>query len=189
MNTDLFVYLQSLVSVALLVVCLFWLYRDYKLDSFRQKLFKLRDDLFDEAINNDISFEHPSYQVLRSTINGFIRYGHRLNVFQVIAFLVLAESEKKVKSSSFTNRFESHLGSLDPEKSDVLKDYRNRMNILMMEHVIASSPLSLIFIFAPLGYAIKTKQALQKAVRKYRRQVNILDTAALAKGEDLYIGI
>ena len=34
-----------------------WLYQDYRTDAFRQKMFNLRDDLFDEARHGKIDFD------------------------------------------------------------------------------------------------------------------------------------
>ncbi len=75
--------LFSVASLAGLVVLYFWLYRDYRIDLFRQRLFALRDELFDLARSGAISFDDRAYGLLRSTLNGFIRFGHRLTFFPV----------------------------------------------------------------------------------------------------------
>src|SRR6266513_245936 len=76
--------LASVVSVLLLAVLYFWLYRDYRMDLFRHRLFRLRDELFDVARDGALSFDHPAYGLLRMTLNGFIRFGGRLGVVTVL---------------------------------------------------------------------------------------------------------
>src|SRR5437762_3023113 len=74
----------SLLAIWLLYC---WFYRDYRVDLFRQRLFKLRDSLFDYAESGQVSFDHPAYGMLRSTLNGFIRFGHRFGFLQILIFV------------------------------------------------------------------------------------------------------
>lgn len=78
--------LSSVISLALGWVLLFWLYPSYNTDRFRQSMFALRDRLFDEARGGTISFEHPAYRLLRMTINGFMRYAHRMSGLNFLFF-------------------------------------------------------------------------------------------------------
>jgi hypothetical protein len=85
METKVFTVLTSLISILGLVYLIFWVYRGYKVDSFRQKMFYLRNELFDDAARGEIDFSHPSYQILRTTMNGFIRFAHKLDFWTLIA--------------------------------------------------------------------------------------------------------
>lgn len=180
------VYIQSLISIGILVVGLFWLYRDYKVDSFRQKMFELRDELFDDAMKNGVAFDNDAYQVLRNTVNGFIQFAHRLNIFQFFSFVALAESRaSKERRVSYTRRFDAGLEKLSDEQKDLMKQYRLRMNILMLTHMLSASPLSALLIFTPIGYIVKTKEKTTKYVRRYRKEVGMFDAVALARGESV----
>src|ERR1044072_3339893 len=53
-------------------------WRAYSRDSFRQRAFAIRDELFDFAAAGDISFSDPAYTMLRSRMNATIQYSHRL---------------------------------------------------------------------------------------------------------------
>ena len=53
---------------------------EMRLDSFRQNMFAIRDELFDFAADGNIAFDHPAYMMLRNQMNGFIRYAHHLTV-------------------------------------------------------------------------------------------------------------
>ena len=67
--------LTSTISLFGILYLLLWRYRAYRVDLFRHKMFKLRDELFDDAADGNIDFNSPAYQLLRTTMNGFIRFG------------------------------------------------------------------------------------------------------------------
>jgi hypothetical protein len=74
----------------LLGVLVFWnfLYKDYILDHFRQRVFELRAELFDMAANPDcsINFNSDIYVLLRSIYNGSIRFGQSLSFSDLLLF-------------------------------------------------------------------------------------------------------
>src|SRR5260370_14413210 len=75
--------LQSLLCLAFLMPLLLKLWAGARLDSFRQEMFIIRDELFDYAASGRISFNDPAYRLLRQLMNGFIRYGHQLTFFRL----------------------------------------------------------------------------------------------------------
>ena len=72
--------LSTTLSLLALWALFHWLYRDYRVDLFRQRMFTLRDQLFDIAASGRIAFDDPAYGKLRSMINGYIRFAHRINL-------------------------------------------------------------------------------------------------------------
>src|SRR5689334_20196537 len=70
--------LHLLLSLALLWFLIFRLAREYRIDALRDRLFGIRERLFDYAANEGISFENPAYTRLRMLINSLIRFAHRL---------------------------------------------------------------------------------------------------------------
>src|SRR5215469_15899856 len=73
------------------IAFLWWLFskelKAFYIDDTRQKLFKIRDDFFDEARNKNISFDAPAYQMTRYTLNGMIRFTHELSLVFVMVIL------------------------------------------------------------------------------------------------------
>ena len=63
------------------VIC----WREHRVDTFRQRLFEVRDDLFDFAASGAIGFDDPAYIILRDLCNGMIRFGHRMNFTRIVA--------------------------------------------------------------------------------------------------------
>src|ERR1039457_4111930 len=86
--------LEAAIASCGLVVVVFWLWPCVRLDVFRQKMFAVRDELFDYAESGKIGFNHPAYRLLRQSMNGFIRYGHRLTFFQVNLMMLRSEERR-----------------------------------------------------------------------------------------------
>src|SRR6266566_4122568 len=79
-----------------------WLYRDYRVDLFRQRVFALRAELFEVGASGKISFDDPAYRMLRSMMNGYIRFAHRISLplllFGARSGPVLQRSAEQVKT-------------------------------------------------------------------------------------------
>lgn len=77
-------YLAAMVvttlGLCLLAVLVLFLWREHRVDAFRQRMFEIRDELFDFAAEGNISFDDPAYGSLRSLLNGYIRFAHKMSL-------------------------------------------------------------------------------------------------------------
>lgn len=176
------IYISSLFSIFLLVILIFWLYRDYRVDTYRQKMFKLRDCLFDEARKGNVPFESDAYRMLRSTMNGSIRFAHKLSLIQFLVFLVLMKSDSKHIGKSFSKRLESKIELLDNEQAKLIRYYHANMNFLLVEHILFSSPLILTTVLIPVASLFKAKKVISKTLNTFQSPIDKLDSAAFAIG-------
>jgi hypothetical protein len=164
------VALSSAISLMGIWALLLWLYRDYRVDLFRQRMFTLRDELFDLARSGAVSFDHPAYGILRSTINGFIRFGDRATILDFLMFAVVLQPAD-VQAESFKKQWESNLATLPGESEAQLIALRTRMHDTILRQVFAGSPvesLIAVLFFSPailLAIAILVAKALLKHVR------------------------
>lgn len=180
---ELYTLWSSLVSIGLLVIFLFWFYVDYRNDSFRQKLFEVRDSMFDDACNNKISFDSSSYGMLRSAINSHIRFAHKINLFQTIFFISLVEAEKDNLGETFSMRFESSLSNISPDEREIFEKYFLQVNFLTVEHLVLSSPLVLITIFIPLAFIVIAKRHIESIVSGLKSSLDKIEAAAVVNDE------
>src|SRR5688572_13211177 len=100
-------------ALLLLWYLFFWLYRDYRLDAFRQTMFALRDELWDYAAAGHVGFDHPAYLLSRQLMNGMIRFGHNIN----LTWLVVAITVQKIRPTPrhlFARAFQSASSTLAP---------------------------------------------------------------------------
>jgi hypothetical protein len=146
-------------SIALLCLAITWLvfYADYHCDSFRQKMFALRDELFDYAESGNLSFDHPAYVELRSLMNGMIRFAHRLTLGQLLVMMLSTR-----KSTGGTNDFAARLAeSLKPIKSGQVRNqmrrFHERATVLMVKHLICGSLLLMLFLGITTALAMTLK--------------------------------
>ena len=173
------VVIFSLVSLFGLWVILFWLHRDFCVDHYRQQLFALRDELFDESHSGLLSFDHPAYGMLRATMNGFIRFGHNMNLVQVILFFFLTRS---TETESFEERWKETTHSLSLDTLKRLDYYRNQMNLLTIKYLIMSSPLLVATVVPTLAFWLLARYWFRQTLSLFRSLLDIIDNAAMNEG-------
>ncbi len=86
------------VYIGLLWILYFWMYRNYRLDAFRQDLFAIRDELFDMAIAGDVGFDNRAYRMLRSSINWNIQFGHKTGFLDLVCRYLFLRNNKYLDS-------------------------------------------------------------------------------------------
>ncbi|SFF13758.1 hypothetical protein [Nitrosomonas sp. Nm166] len=173
--------LTSLISIALLMILLFWLFPQYRTDLFRQKMFKLRDSLFDEALNGKISFNDPAYNMLRNAMNGFIRFGHQLNIWQALLFTLIIKNNKQI-DHPFTREFDKNTKQCTDNQRQIYLSYYFKMNLYILEHLILSSVI-LVSLIVPAVFLFLAKKHIEKFASLLRAQLDKLNTVALTTGK------
>lgn len=174
---------STLVSILLGFILLFWLYIDYRVDLARQKLFALRDSLFDAALREGIPFDAPAYGMLRSTINGSIRFSHRLSLVQLVVFVALSKRHIKHARKPFSERLEEKLRGLSRPQAQTIQDHHRQLNFLMVEHVLLSSPILLVTVLVPLVVFLAAKRLVDQALTTFAEPLEQMDDAAFELGK------
>ncbi len=129
--------LESAVSVAGLITWWFWLQSDYACDSFRQKEFALRDEMFDFAASGAIAFNDPAYAELRLLMNRVIRFGHRITFWRVVQMLFLDNIGERVQNAgSFFLEWEKSFKNIpDPAVKTRLNVFRVELALLIVRRI------------------------------------------------------
>jgi hypothetical protein len=183
--------LSSVISLIGLSYLFFWRYRQYRIDLFRQEMFALRDELFDEAESGLIDFDHPAYGVLRNTMNGFIEFGHRLTFWHAVSFRLMVQEEENDKEATFERAWNRASENLDKKTKERLIEYRKRMDLLAMKHVMYGTPEAHL-ILAPLAIFViflglfvflfsRGKRTIS-ALDQLRKRFSTIDDAAFMNG-------
>lgn len=179
------VAISTTLSLVALWFTVAFLFREYLVDSFRQQMFGLRDELFDDARRGLMQFDHPAYGILRSTMNGFIRFGHRLNALQFLVFAVaLPRTPATVEAlTSFERRWAIATDEMVPAERERATLYRSRMNVLVLRHIVLASPLLMVTLVLPLLVLILARLGVGWIARLCSSPFNRIDSAALTYGE------
>jgi hypothetical protein len=99
MNLNL-VALQSAVGLLALWVFVFYFWRDYRTDAFRDHVFDIRERLFLFAARGGVNFGDPAYSILRHRMNVVLRYAHAYTLLRFLSAKVrpsLARSPEQME--------------------------------------------------------------------------------------------
>lgn len=133
--------MQALIGLFALAV-IARLYRGYRLDKLRDRLFALRDETFDYAAANGL-LEHPGYQMLRELFNGMLRFCHRLTFMTLIMATALAVPPRGTR---VIDEWLSLIDALPPEHRAVFsRKHANMLNEVTW-FVLAGSPFGWLLI-------------------------------------------
>lgn len=166
----------------------FWLFRRYTIDDFRERIFAVRAELFDLADSGQIPFNHPAYQLLRRTMNGYIRFAHQVSLFNAILIpSALSDDEDR---TSFVEAWDEKTEGLDSDIKKQLNRLLGRMGEVVLVHMIKRSPILsfilgiLILVLAiPLVIAKGYDALKNRLMASYGQRIKgRLDSAAMLRG-------
>jgi hypothetical protein len=175
-----------LVALSLLGVWVwfFWLYRDYRIDAYRQRLFALRNQLWDYAAAGNISFDHPAYLIVRSRMNGLIRFAHLLSFIWVLTGLAMRRVRPFPElEAEATLHLDQALETLEPATADKLRAFHQDALFRAAEHVILLSPIFWLLV-APVVLVGLVRLALVQASQLLTRfpGTDLVDSEAARLG-------
>jgi hypothetical protein len=107
MNSENASILQTCIGLVALWALWHYGWSKFMVDLYRQKLFFIRDELFELAASdkNGLSFHHPAYVELRSSLNNSIRFAHRMSFYHVwIGALLGAFSDRQKQMRTYKNK-------------------------------------------------------------------------------------
>jgi hypothetical protein len=129
---------QSCIALLSLGALWFWLFADYRCDKFRQKMFALRDEMFDFVSKEDDGFDLKAYRDLRELMNSLIRFAHRVSFCELL--LLSLRSPARRVPSDFSQRFEAGLREIKSGRTkNELKRYHDRAFKLVAGHILTGS--------------------------------------------------
>jgi hypothetical protein len=144
---ELTAILESAIAVSLLIILLLKLWASLRLDEFRQRVFIVRDELFDFAAAGGIAFDHPAYKLLRQSMNGFIRYAHQLTWFRLICNLIRWQLYGEEKVFTWADRWEAAVETLEDDTSKrALQQFHTRTLSLVAERLVTGSPVLIVLV-------------------------------------------
>lgn len=184
--------LGSVVSLLGLWVLLYWCVREYRVDHFRANIFALRSELFDLAAAGEMTFDAPAYAMLRTTLNGFLRYADQVGV----PLLLIANREVRNAGDAeqqIDAQWSAAIADATPALRAQLVDIRSRMHFEVFKQVVCSSPLIILttipFVVMAIVKLAGRQMVTSLAHRCYRamesvfeRFVGPLDATAYSAG-------
>jgi hypothetical protein len=173
---DVHIALRSLLALGGLWFVAYYLWRDYRHDSFREDIFSLRDELFLYAAQGHISFDHPAYVILRNRMNALLRHGHDLTLTRLVLLLVIVRDSK----SEATIQWENAIAQLPSEVKEEMERFNVRVAIFVFQHVIYYSLFRYLLV-RPLTFSIRVDNVIESP--KVALGIEKLESETMAQEE------
>lgn len=154
-----------LIINLLLTYCLLWFvygpYQDIMINTGRQRLFVIRDEIFDMALNGELDFSDPRYRQIRTSIEMMIRQMHSLTIGQ---FVVLQFCPKTSLSGS--SPMESAIESFeDDQLKEKLRGYQREVARYVIGTAVLRSPVFILLLIPTLIYLFCTGRLFERLSR------------------------
>ena len=155
----------------------FYCWREHRMDTFRQNLFALRDELFDFAKSGEIAFDDPAYGTLRNVANGMIRYAHLMNFSRVVSILVFGN----LPSMNYMDIWLRDVKTRPPVVRDKLLKIHSEIGGAIFWHTVAWSPLAwaCLALLFPIRLVATLLKVRVTFVRTPREIPSVLEENAL----------
>ena len=127
---DFLAFSRTIVMVFVFLLFIGCIVRRYLIDRYRQDLFAIRDDLFDEVDLLGHGFDDKGYSSVRSAINGCIRYAHKTGPFLMMVFML-----RNLKASN-KNTLNEPFNTEDLELRPLLKRAMRRLQIRIFTYIV-----------------------------------------------------
>jgi uncharacterized membrane protein YwzB len=143
-------------SLSLLWAFLCGPYRDYRDDLLRQRLFELRDRLFDLAASGRLQFTHPAYGMLRTLLNGYLFSAERVSLLQFVLFERITKKDESLMAmeQQFRTGLSDALSTIPEGVRGELVAIREQASVLLIQHVVMTSPVFWAMVLPVLFVAI-----------------------------------
>jgi hypothetical protein len=151
MNAE--IVLKSVLALLGLWLFLVYVWRDFRLDSFRDHVFTIRDTMFKYAAEGYVRFDHPAYALLRNRMNVVLRYAHEFTLTRIIVAILTQDIH--AKSNPFP-KWQKALESLPAETQDKMREFNTCLAEAMLKHMVFSS-FFLYLLARPLMVLVKPR--------------------------------
>ena len=176
--------IYTLLFLTILTAFFVWLhyYKKFQLDSYRQDVFKLRDDLFIYAAQGNISFNHDAYKMARTYLNGSIRFAERSSLLR----MVIMKLEFKHHKPHFQNEFNKKLiGLSNEQKNKITKVLDSTVNRTLI--YIGDKNVLLVSAYHLIRYIRFLKSSLNSLRKSLKLEYkNIYSDAVYNEGNIKY---
>lgn len=191
------------VASVCIAMCSLWgyfhfLHREHWIDRTRQRLFRIRDELFDRAAAGEVNFNDDAYRLTRTTLNGMIRYAHELSVLDIV-LSAYALRRTGYDLDELRDRYRGEndraLRRLPLAQRRLIVHAQQKMHVVALSHIVHTNLL--LWWLVPVGLIGRVAFGIARALRgsgaysakaflatRYRRSFSRLDAFAHEIGNE-----
>ena len=155
----------------------FWGYRKFRIDLLRHKLFVLRDSLFIKTHSMGVPLDTPSYVTMRQTLNGLLRYGHRVSIWGVLAAYWGLKKDPR-EERPFSDDLDDQLAALHNEEyRKFVQDIYQRMILSVFWHITTGAPILILYVAYKLCVLLaqalyhQSRRAIHPSIRSLSQDI------------------
>ncbi len=149
-SNQIFVSLLLNFHIVALIILWYFIWREYQKDNYRQRIFAIRDEMFDYIAEQNLGFDYPIFLQLRTTLNGSIRFSDRLDLWNISLLLILGKRIGFNRDSGklYREKLESIFGKIDdPSVRKKFREFHSAYTRALVGLVVGSS-IFLMVLFA-----------------------------------------
>ena len=120
---------------------LLFLSKAYRVDALRDRLFAVRQKLFDYADSGEVEFSDPAYTKLRHLLNSLIRFAHHLTFTRFALGVVWVSRSDPALSDRPLEEWRRAVSRLPSESRERLEEIHAEALVLVVRHLITGSPI------------------------------------------------
>src|SRR6266850_2188296 len=179
--------LDMILSLFILWIVIFYCWRYYRIDSLRNELFALRNELFDYAATGMISFGDPAYNMLRNVMNGIIRFPHRVSLFSITMVLVAQRISRNPGYELAQQKWTLAIHRLEEPQRAYIIQINNRLSTILAKNLTKHSPV--LWVALVIHMVASAIQGLVRGTKseqfeqQIRPAVNLIEAQALEAQE------
>ena len=144
---------ESVLFLIVLAFIIFKWWPEQRVDLLRQRMFALRDEFFDFALDEHVRFDEPAYKLLRDLMNGTIRYAHNLTPYRTAMSFLRWKSVSKQPIGGWSQSWNRALKKIESDETRIkMEAFHSRATMLVVSHLVLSPGLLMIVLpFVALG--------------------------------------
>ena len=122
--------------------------------------------------------------MIRMTMNGLIRFGHRLSLTRFIFITLCIKRHKDYwLSRSYEQKLQACWDDLNLERKKLVLRYRDEMNFLLLRHLILRSPLPVVNSLPIYFFTVLINRLLKKTAVVFKDSIDGIDSLAYSKAD------
>lgn len=167
------------LAAAAILLAIHYVVRPTLVEVFRQRIFRLRRELFLLRVDGEIAADDPAYQAMMRSMNGLLRYAESISFGRMLVSVVFGRKP--------TGAFNAALAKTPRPAADRLASFRVRQGYEVVRHMVYTSPLlwGLLIVAVPLFHLLSAmtrtraivkhiveRVALQPSVRRVQHEAS-----------------
>lgn len=123
-------------------------HRAYMVDQTRQRLFVLRDRLFDRALEGKVPLDSEAYALTRRIINANIRFTHDLSLLRLVVLLYQFRTNRLLRAAvtHLEQQINAAVSGLDETGQLIIRETFRQLHEQLILHIVKTSMFMLATI-------------------------------------------